>query len=526
MTVKNRILLVCILWSIVLVVSGSVIFLSQERQLNAQRRIEQSRKTVQLLNDLHQIMLNMEKGIYGYLISGEEVYLEPFSSAEGQFDAKGREALEFFQNYQEQRQFVEAIVQAKNNWISGPVMDDMLARKKYSRKMISYEEFLKGFKDSKSKEITTNIDRTVTEAKAVEEEIILQFEEVQKSASVFVRMSVLLGMSGSILIGFILILFTLSGVNSRITSLIEYLGSTADQITSSSKDLSVLSQNLNYATNQVSSAVAEASETIAKINTSTVANTSAAAQSIQVSESCIRSADAGQLSMSNLRDAIESVEASNNEVESKVKESNSKLLGITKIIQEIHSKTNIINDIVFQTKLLSFNASVEAARAGDHGKGFSVVAEEVGKLAALSGSASEDISHLLDTSTAQINKIIRETTESLETLLTRVHLKINDSKSKAIETDQALHEIKKFVDDMRTVVQTISTSSSDQASRITEITSATAHIQSMMVNNQETSEKYSKASVSLEGFAETLGDEIVSLREMFLDKSKNTKGDV
>jgi len=40
-----------------------------------------------------------------------------------------------------------------------------------------------------------------------------------------------------------------------------------------------------------------------------------------------------------------------------------------------------MNDIVFQTKLLSFNASVEAARAGIHGKGFAVVADEVGNLA-------------------------------------------------------------------------------------------------------------------------------------------------
>src|SRR5690606_14658037 len=57
----------------------------------------------------------------------------------------------------------------------------------------------------------------------------------------------------------------------------------------------------------------------------------------------------------------------------------------------VEEKTNMINDIVFQTKLLSFNASVEAARAGHHGKGFSVVAEEIGRLAETSGTSASAI---------------------------------------------------------------------------------------------------------------------------------------
>ncbi len=76
------------------------------------------------------------------------------------------------------------------------------------------------------------------------------------------------------------------------------------------------------------------------------------------------------------------------------------------IIHSIKEKTQIINDIVFKTQLLSFNASIEAARAGQYGRGFAVVAEEVGKLAQMSGSASKEIDQLLADSQKRVTQIV------------------------------------------------------------------------------------------------------------------------
>ena len=85
-----------------------------------------------------------------------------------------------------------------------------------------------------------------------------------------------------------------------------------------------------------------------------------------------------------------------------------------KIIDDLNGKTNVINEIVFKTQLLAVNASIEAARAVHNGKGFSVVANEVSNLAALSGSAAGDIKELLKTSSSRVSEIINSTSETVK----------------------------------------------------------------------------------------------------------------
>lgn len=90
-----------------------------------------------------------------------------------------------------------------------------------------------------------------------------------------------------------------------------------------------------------------------------------------------------------------------------------------KATAQIGDMVNMIIDIAEETNLLSLNASIEAARAGDAGKGFAIVAEQIGKLAASSSVAADDISRL----TAQI----RETVHSAETHMTSSVSKVKEN---------------------------------------------------------------------------------------------------
>lgn len=119
-----------------------------------------------------------------------------------------------------------------------------------------------------------------------------------------------------------------------------------------------------------------------------------------------------------------------------LKETNRNLKQLELTFKTIETKTKVINDIVFKTQLLSFNASIEAARAGTHGKGFAVVAQEVGKLADLSGSAAEEINNLLSESDSQIKDTVENTSDRIE----RFESALNKVSNATESITQASHE--------------------------------------------------------------------------------------
>lgn len=233
-------------------------------------------------------------------------------------------------------------------------------------------------------------------------------------------------------------------------------------------------------------------------------NTANAKNSADVSESSLEVVETGMQVVNRMIKSMGDITLSNSQLLAGVENSNKKLEEIVMLISDIENKTKVINDIVFQTKLLSFNASVESARAGEHGKGFAVVAEEVGNLATLSGDSAKSISELLQQSIDRVNVIIRETQTEINSISSLTGQRVREGQETADECGKVFEKILGDVSKVSQMVGDISVASNEQNIGMTEINKAVNRLNSGTGKSTQIAESSLDAAKKLSSRSESL----------------------
>ncbi len=182
---------------------------------------------------------------------------------------------------------------------------------------------------------------------------------------------------------------------------------------------------------------------------------------------------------------------------SSIQKANTSLQDISKVIDNIVNKTTVINDIVFKTQLLSFNASIEAARAGTHGRGFAVVAEEVGNLAELSGAAAKEIEQLL----VESQRRVRDTLEVIQD-------RVGDGYKVSQNAHQVFEEISINIEQINGQIKSIGEATQQQEVGVQQANTA-------MKQMDESSQSNTEAALVAQSTAEQLKKDCNTLYKVF-----------
>jgi methyl-accepting chemotaxis protein len=278
------------------------------------------------------------------------------------------------------------------------------------------------------------------------------------------------------------------------------LGNSSKIMGGTTLSLSETSQKLSEMSTEQAAAIEETAASIEEISAMVKNNAEHSSKSLEVAETVRRGANEGNDSMAQ---AIVSMKG--------MLESNEKIQELVRLIEEIGEKTEIIDEIVFQTKLLSFNASVEAERAGEHGRGFAVVAQEVGNLAQLSGKAAQEISSKVKNSIRTAEQIAGENKSKVESGNQVIH-----------DTAKQLRLIGENAEKMKKMSEQISTASKEQADGISQVTAAMSQLDQATQQNSATADVSAKNSDQLAQQTQNLQQAVQSLLKLVEGSSNSS----
>lgn len=262
---------------------------------------------------------------------------------------------------------------------------------------------------------------------------------------------------------------------NKISNLTTELSSAAEQISAATTQTSANLQNGQHETTLVATAIEEMSATAA-----------------EVSRNSTTTADAVREASTRSTEGLKMVTESNAAIDTLVRNvdtTSGMIQKVEKDCEGISSVLDVIRGVAEQTNLLALNAAIEAARAGEQGRGFAVVADEVRNLASRTKESTEEIHQIID----QLQSGSRQAVESMN----QSHEQTQSVAAYSTEMGQSLEAIAEAIQKIHDMSSQIASAAEEQSATTISVSQSITHVNDITSQNATAAEQITASSQSL-----------------------------
>ncbi|UUW73829.1 methyl-accepting chemotaxis protein [Pseudomonas oryzihabitans] len=483
-------------------------------------------------------LVNMETGMRGFALTGKDEFLEPLNKGEQQFADQLQDLTQLTRDNPEQQAGLAQLGQAKQQWNNESVQQILALRRQVNAgtqpldtltariataqdkgKMDAMRELLGQIKTRENRLLDSRT-QSMDDAKQQAMLILISGGILAAllalgiawslSRTIVGRLAQTVAIARAIAAGRLdspipaggrdelgQLLTAFGQMQDRLRDMIQGIKQGTDQLVAASHSISANSQQLSTAAQEQSSAASSMAATVEQLTVSINHVSDNAGEAHDLSSQSGRLAQDGGQTIQASVDSMKSIAGT-------VQSSATRIGELGEHSERVSSIVSVIKGIADQTNLLALNAAIEAARAGEQGRGFAVVADEVRQLAQRTTNSTQEIA-------AMIEKIQAATQAAMSDMEVGVR-QVNGGVDLANQAGEAVVSINNSSDKVVRVVNQISLSLREQTAASHDVARTVERLAQMAQQNSEAIDETVKTAVSLDALANDLNRQIGQFR--------------
>jgi methyl-accepting chemotaxis protein len=453
-TIQAKLLIGFVLGPVILAIIGWIVYGSTQSLVEALNQRDHTYQVLQQSEAIGKLLVDAETGQRGFLITGTDSYLDPYRNATSSLNGKITQLAELTADNPRQ----QARLQTLRDLVRQKL--DELAQTITLRNEKGFDAALAVVQTGVGKKVMDDVRVVLDQIEGEENELLRQRAAESNRLVRLTFDSIIYGTIGSFLLLALVGILVARGIVVPVRKTIDALGSASAEILAGTTQQAAGMREHSTAVTETVSTVDEVLQT----------SEQAAQRALTVSESAQRAADVGQAGRKAVDESVAAMGAVKDQAGS-IAES---ILTLAEQAQAIGEIITTVNDIGEQINLLSLNAAIEASRAGEHGRGFSVVAAEIKALADQSKKATTQVRQILGEIQKATNAAVMVTEQGSKG--------VNEAVKTVNEAGQTIRMLGDIITEAAQMAAQIAASSGQQATGMRQIHQAMQNIS--QVSNQ------------------------------------------